>query len=180
MRGISSSPASGKYQAPLLLADLLFGALGAPLPHPGDGGKDHRSAQAYDPLDVHERLEVVVEHLVGEEHLHGYVDEERGAGVDKYGEPVKQGGEQRGPEDDQRYRRPEADPHQPPVDLSTKPGGADEGYHIVERHDGVGDDDDPDRLQRALAGLDLVLSVLVLDIVEDELPGDPDQQKPSR
>ena len=93
-------------------------------------------------------------------------------------EPVKQGGEQRGPEDDQRYRRSEADPHQPPVDLSTEPGGADEGYHVVERHDGVGDDDDPDRLQRALAGLDFVLSLL--DIVEDELPGDPDQQKPSR
>src|SRR5215213_5480408 len=81
------------------------GAVGASLPQPGDGGKDHRGAQGYYPLEVHQRLEVVVERFVREEHLHGYVHEERGAGVDEDGEPVQQGSEQRGPEDDQRYRR---------------------------------------------------------------------------
>src|SRR5215207_1059951 len=87
----------------------LSALLGAPLPQPGYGGEDRGGADPYDPLDAHERLEVVVEHLVGEEHLHGYVDEERGAGVDQYGEPVQQRGEQRSPEDDQRYRRRQAD-----------------------------------------------------------------------
>src|ERR671917_1133670 len=105
-------------------------AVGASLPQPGDGGKYQSGAQGYDPLEVHQRLEVVVERFVREEHLNGDVNEERGAGVDEDGEPVEQGGEQRGPEDDQRYRRRQADHEQPEVDLAVDPGGADECYHV--------------------------------------------------
>src|SRR3712207_5894283 len=149
----------------------------ASLPQPCYGREDGGGGEAYEPLDVHERLEVVVEHLVGEEHLHGYVDEQRGSGVDQYGEPVQQRGEQRGPEDNQRNCRCEADPHQHPADLAADPGGTDEGYDVVERHHGVGDDDDPDRLPGALPGLDLLLPLL--GFVVDELPSDPDQQEPA-
>src|SRR5215207_3341283 len=151
------------------------GSLAAPLPQPPDRDKDRRRGEPYDPLDARERLEVVVEHLIREEHLHGYVHEESGAGVDEYGEPVQEGGEQRGPEDDQRYRRREADHEQPEVDLPADPGSADQCDHVVERHDGVGHDNDPDRLPRALAGLDLLLPFL--DLVVEELPGDPDEQE---
>src|ERR687896_236988 len=119
------------------------------------------------------RFEVLVGEFVLEEHLDGYVDEKSSAGVDEYGEPIQQGGEQRGPEDDQRYRRRQADHEEYEVAARS----ADERDHVIQRHDGVGQDDDPDRLPRARPGLHLLLPLLLAYVLLDELPGDPEQEE---
>src|SRR3712207_6848985 len=69
-----------------------------------------------------------------EEHLHGYVHEERGAGIDEYGEAVQQGGEQRGSEDDQRYRRRQPDNEEQEVDFSSDPRGDRKSTRLNSSH----------------------------------------------
>ena len=59
------------------------------------------------------------------------------------------------------------------VDLAPDPGGLDQRDHVVQRHHGVGHDYDPDGVPDARTGLYLVL--VVLPIVVDEPPRDPDQ-----
>src|SRR5215204_1745456 len=144
----------------------------APGDEPGDQGEDRGRGYGYDDVvalgGMRDRLSYlgpVIEHQ-----LHGHVHQEGRAQVDQDREPVHDVAQDGRPEDDQRDRERDADRHQRHV----APRHAHQRDNVVQRHHHVGDHDDPDGVPQPRAGLDVLIVVLLLD----ELPGDPQQGKP--
>src|SRR5439155_10859144 len=89
---------------------------------------------------------------------------------DDPGEAVHQHGEEATAPDDDRQREADAEDDEKEIAV----GGGGDGEHVVQAHDRVGDDDDPDRLSERAALADVALGP---GLLADELELDPEEHE---
>src|SRR3989449_9944284 len=100
------------------------------------------------------------------------VAEDPAADPDDPDKAVHEHGEETTPPHDDRQREPDAEGDEEEIAVR---GGC-HGEHIVEAHDRVSQDDDPDRLPERAALTDVLLGP---GLLADELERDPEEQQPA-
>src|SRR5206468_5303859 len=133
--------------------------------HDADGGQERQERAAG--RDV---LDHAGETAVAQNHLARHVAENAATDPDDPGEAVHQHGEEATAPDDDRQREADAEDDEKEIAV----GGGGDGEHVVQAHDRVGDDDDPDRLSERAALADVALGP---GLLADELERDPEEHE---